>query len=385
MNNSTLINSCRFCGSQGLTRYLDLGEMPLVNNLLDLPDEPHERYPLTVCLCNYCGMSFIDRVVNPELLYRNYCYRSSMSQTFIRHCQELAWEIDEARRFIVEIASNDGTFLSQVAHSKKLGVEPARNLAAISRQKGIWTIPEFFNLEVARQIIKDHGCADYVVAMNVFAHVHDVVDFISNINKILKPDGVLIIEVPWVKDTVNNNDSGQIYHEHLSYVSIKGMRKFLGKMDMSISNIKYFPEMHGGSLRFYIKKGMGSNNAVTLDDGIIHYDTYQSRVDKVRDNLLNYLRDEKIVGLGAAAKGCILCNYCHLEKNMLTIYDNTPEKQGKYQPGTRIPIRPMEEIARVEEQILILPHNFKDEIIFNVRKLNPRARFIVAVPELEVI
>jgi SAM-dependent methyltransferase len=308
-----------------------------------------------------------------------------MSQTFIRHCQELAWEIDEARRFIVEIASNDGTFLSQVAHSKKLGVEPARNLAAISRQKGIWTIPEFFNLEVARQIIKDHGCADYVVAMNVFAHVHDVVDFISNINKILKPDGVLIIEVPWVKDTVNNNDSGQIYHEHLSYVSIKGMRKFLGKMDMSISNIKYFPEMHGGSLRFYIKKGMGSNNAVTLDDGIIHYDTYQSRVDKVRDNLLNYLRDEKIVGLGAAAKGCILCNYCHLEKNMLTIYDNTPEKQGKYQPGTRIPIRPMEEIARVEEQILILPHNFKDEIIFNVRKLNPRARFIVAVPELEVI
>jgi len=382
--NARLINSCRFCGSPDNTRYLDLGEIPLVNNLLNSPDEPEERYPLRVHLCNDCGMSFIDCVVNPEVLYRDYCYRSSMSRTFIRHCKELAREIDEAGKFIVEIASNDGTFLGQVEKSTRLGVEPARNLAAIAQANGIPTIPEFFDFQVANQIIEGRGCADYVVAMNVFAHVDDAAGFILNINRLLKPEGVLIIEVPWIRDTVNNNDSGQIYHEHLSYVSIKGMSIFLDTMDMGIHLIKYFPDIHGGSLRFYIKKGRGYK-ADPLEDGEIHYETYQARVDKVRDILLQYLKDEKIVGIGAAAKGCILCNYCHLENNMIAIFDNTPEKQGKHQPGTRIPILPMEDIAGVREKILILPHNFKDEIIANVRKLNPDARFIVAVPELEEI
>jgi SAM-dependent methyltransferase len=358
--------------------------MPLVNNLLTSPHEPEERYPLRVHLCHGCGMSFIDCVVDPEVLYRDYCYRSSMSRTFIRHCQELAEEIDAANKFIVEIASNDGTFLSQVEHSARLGVEPARNLAALAQAQGIPTIPEFFDAVVARQIIADRGPADYVVAMNVFAHVDDASGFIASINQLLKPEGVLIIEVPWVKDAVNNNDSGQIYHEHLSYISIKGIGKFLDTMDMGIDNIKYFPEIHGGSLRFYIKKGKG-HKAGLIEDGEIHYDTYQARVDNVRDNLLLYLKNEKIVGIGAAAKGCILCNYCHLENNMIAIYDNTPEKQGKYQPGTHIPILPMAEIAGVKEKILILPHNFKDEIIHNVRKLNPEARFLVAVPELEEI
>jgi len=385
MDNANIIKSCRFCGSGDITNYLDLGEMPLVNNLFNSPDEAHEKYPLRVFLCNNCRMSFIDCVVNPEVLYRNYCYRSGMSKTFIHHCKELASEIDESDKFILEIASNDGTFLSQIDKSKKLGVEPARNLATIAQSKGIPTIPEFFNFEVADQIIDSYGQADYLVAMNVFAHIDDVTGFISNIKRLLKPSGVLIVEVPWVMDTVNNNDSGQIYHEHLSYISIGGMRKFLYEMNIQIANIKYFPEMHGGSLRFYIKHGRRHDVDTTIEDGEIDYDNYQARVDKVRDDLLNYLKKERIVGIGAAAKGCILCNYCHLENNMIAIYDNTPEKQGKYQPGTKIPILPMEEIAKVKEKILILPHNFKYEIIKNVRKLNPDARFIVAVPKLEEI
>ncbi|AEB09712.1 Methyltransferase domain protein [Desulfobacca acetoxidans DSM 11109] len=383
MEHAKTIENCRFCGSPQKTMYLNLGEMPLVNNLSSSPDEEVERYPLRVFLCHDCGMSFIDCVVDPEYLFRTYCYRSGMSGTFVRHCRELARQIDAKGRFVIEIASNDGTFLHQMAKSRRLGIEPAQNLAELSQAEGITVIPEFFTAETAEKVLKEYGWADYIVAMNVFAHVHDVTGFISNAKKLLKKDGVLIIEAPWVRDTVNNNDSGQIYHEHLSYISIRGMKKFLRRMDMSIYQIKYFPDMHGGSLRFYLKQGEQQKIDVGLDDGIICYDTYQQRIDRVRDDLSAYLKDEKIVGVGAAAKGCILCNYCHLENNVLAIYDNTPEKWGKYQPGTKIPILPQEEISSVRERILILPHNFKNEIRRNIRKLNPQARFIVAVPTIE--
>ena len=410
------IYECRFCGSKDLWTFLDLGMMPLVNNLLNTKDEVHELYPLAVKNCRNCLMSQLSISIDPNVLYKNYLYRSEMSKEFKVHCEELSKEIVYKHlptdAFVIDIASNDGTFLKTLKEKnddiyaldmwhacdslKVLGVDPAENLCKIAESKGIATCNRLFDYETALNIRASDGEADVITVQNCFAHVNDIWNFMHGIKQLLKPEGTFIVEVPWAGDLVENCLFGQCYHEHLSYITVKGMYLFLEKFDMHIENIKYFTSIHGGSIRFYIKHGrkygdvsnlFTLHNCISREDFLFRLDNLMGvsyRAGKGRIDL-DYHEMKNFVGVGAAAKGTILANFYNLKDRMKVIYDSTPEKHFKYQPGTRIEIRPFEELKDESRDILILPDNWKNEIYKNIRKINQKSKIVVVVPNYEVM
>lgn len=265
-----IIDKCRFCNSYSLQKYLDLGNMPLVNNLLTSLDELdiNNVAPLRVFWCNDCGMSQLDCIVDPEDMFSNYYYRSGMSKHFKDHCEKLADELELAEnglqsKFIIDIASNDGTLLSKFFQFKKLGIEPATNLAQIANDAGINTYNAFFGYETALDVSMKHGQADYITAQNVFAHVPEPYDFMHGVKRLLKEDGALIIEAPWVVDMISNLEFDTVYHEHISYISVTGMNNFVKRFNMHIEKIKYFKDVHGGTIRYYIKNNTKQNSCIS--------------------------------------------------------------------------------------------------------------------------
>ncbi len=388
MSDYKVIDKCRFCNSQDLKLVLDLGLMPSVNCLLDTPDQEHNLYPLKMFRCNNCTIFQLDTVVSPEILYSKYNFRSGMSMTFKNHCYHLAKKIElitKPESLIVDIASNDGTMLSMIDR-KVLGVEPASNLCEIMNSINIPNINKFFNYETALDIATKQE-ADIIIAQNVFAHVDNIHDFLHGVYRLLKPKGTFIVEVPWSVPTINNASFGQVYHEHLSYITIQGMALFLNKFHMYINYTEYFSNIHDGTMRFWIKKGNKewSETDHYLNPECINYDDFQSKVDKIKSDLLALVGNEKVSGVCASAKGNILMNYCGLADKVDCIYDSTPEKVGKYTPGTRTKILPFEEIANCKNKILILSPNWQDEVIKNVRMLNPNAKFITTNPTVKEI
>lgn len=426
MEDFKVIEKCRFCNHPNLMQILDLGDMPLVNNLLDSLDQECKKYPLKVFHCPNCTMSQLNVVVNPEILYSNYLYRSGMSQGFKDHCFGLMCEIVSAPENLIKssgiiiysIAENDGTFLEQFKdcpHVFGVGIEPASNLCGIATSKNIEMVNKFFSYQTAMDCSVKYGKADYIVAQNVFAHVHDIHHFMHGIKYLLNQDGTFIVEAPWAGDFIKNADLSSCYHEHLSYLSVQGMCKFVKQFDMVVDKIKYFQYMHTGTIRYYIKyKGKQDVSNLWEIENAIHrereyfewttsaewpYPEYslQIRANKIKEDIFNevvmknalkskYNIEDQVVGIGAAAKATILCNFCNLMfPSIQCCFDNTPEKIGKFLPGTKIEIRPFEELKDDPRRMLIFPYNVKDEIITNVRKLNPNSKFIVAVPKLEIL
>jgi len=403
---------CRFCKAPLYHSFVDLGVTPLCQTHITAEQlnamEPF--YPLHALVCAECFLVQLDEYVAPDDIFSEYAYFSSYSDSWLRHAADYCAMIADRRgldpdSLVVELASNDGYLLRNFVSAgiPCIGIEPAANVAEAARARGIRTITEFFGAETAERVRTEHAAADLIVGNNVLAHVPDINDFVAGIGILLSPDGAVTMEFPHLLRLIAENQFDTIYHEHFSYLSLLTVTEIFRRHGMSIFDVEELPT-HGGSLRIYAahegREEISDRVRQLLDvergaglDGLEGYSDFQPRVDAVKRDLLEFLIEAKragktVVGYGAPGKGNTLLNYCGIGRDFLDYtVDRNPYKQGKYTPGSRIPILAPEHIDETRpDYVLILPWNLRDEIVTaNSRVLDWGGRFVVPIPQLEVI
>ncbi len=403
--------ACRSCGKAGLRVFLSLGELPASDGLL----APHQwdraepRWPLDVAFCPACTLVQILETVPPEQLFgEGYRYFSSFTDRIVRHAADnVAARLAERRlgadSLVVELASNDGYLLKhyQAAGVPVLGVDPAPGPAAEAIRQGVPTLRAFFGLDLARELAAQGRRADVVHANNVLAHVAGTNDFVAGIAALLKPDGVAVIEAPYVRELIDHGEFDTIYHEHLCYFSVSALMPLFRRHGLHLNRVERI-DIHGGSLRLFVEPFEQPQDSV-LDllaeerrvgvDRFDYYAGFGRRVLHIRQALGAMLRSLKaegrrLVGYGAAAKGTILLNYVGIGPELLDyVVDRNTHKQGCRVPGVRLPIEaPGRILADQPDYVLILPWNFKDEIIGQQAEYARRGgRFIVPIPEPAIL
>lgn len=404
--------SCRVCKSSNLVKVLDLGGMPPANAFLKKEDlkKPEKKFPLVVYFCKTCGLLQLLDVVNPEALFRQYCYLTSTSKPLADHFVGLGKDL--TKRFIkskndlvIDIGGNDAVLLESVKNiCRVLNIEPAKNVAVVSRKKGVETICEFFNYNLAKRILKKYGPAKVLIASNVFAHIDNLDDVLNGVGVLLDKDGVFIVETHWVANLLGMAGAGgfdQIYHEHLSYFSLSVLEKLFNRYGFKIFDSRLIP-IHGQSLQAYAGKNRKTSKSVSAilkkekKLGLDTIGTYSSFAKKVAENknglkgLLLKLKkqNKKIVGYGAAAKGNTLLNYFQISNKILDfIVDDSLLKQGLYTPGTHIPIFPREKLKEAgPSHILLLAWNYAAAILEKEKGLKKEGvKFILPVPKIKII
>ena len=402
---------CRSCGSTQLSIFLSLGDLPLSDGFLEarqlVDNEP--RYPLDVAFCATCSLVQILETVPPEELFgADYPYFSSFTDTLLRHSEANVKERIAERKLgsgslVVELASNDGYLLQyyKAGGVPVLGIDPAPGPVAAARAKGIDTLEAFFGVEFAKKLAADGRRADVIHANNVLAHVADTNGFVEGIATLLKDDGVAVIECPYVKDLIEHGEFDTIYHEHLCYFSVTALRALFSRHGLYIARVVPL-SIHGGSLRVFVEKQnrpeqsvhdyIESEQRLGLDR-LDYYADFSNRVSQIRtelNELLQGLKEKKarIVGYGAAAKGTIMLNYVGIGQETLDfVVDRNIHKQGRFIPGVRLPIAAPERVlAEQPDYVLILPWNFKDEIMAQQAEYRRRGgKFIVPVPRPTII
>lgn len=401
---------CRCCGSDKLTTYLDLGLMPMANNLesTSLAARNKDRFPLQVMLCEECGLSQLSVVVDPEKLFSYYTYRSGVNQGYIEHCKDMVFDVGRKYElnkdsFHIDIAGNDGTLLKTFhtyLYHKTLNVDPASNLTAIAEAQGIPSISDFWSIDIAN---KYEGQADLITATNVFAHLDDIQGFITACRIALKDEGVLVIENPYLIDFIENTEFDTVYFEHVTYWSLRPMMRLAHSLGMKVIGCDKF-SIHGGTMRYTLAKEESSHiptkwvdEALYLEvkkgyDKLETYQDWSSQVDKVATDFANNLIDLKkkgysIAAFAASAKGNTLLNYAGINTDIIDfIADETPEKIGKFSPGTGIPIVNKYEIEKQKpDYIVILSWNFRIELIEKIRKHGYKGKFIIPIPSFEIV
>lgn len=402
---------CRSCGSQDLSIFLSLGDLPLSDGFLEarqlIDNEP--RYPLDVAFCASCSLVQILETVPPEELFgADYPYFSSFTDTLLRHSEANVKERIAERKLskdslVVELASNDGYLLQyyQAGGVPVLGIDPAPGPVAAARQKGIETLEAFFGIELAQKLAAQGRRADVIHANNVLAHVADTNGFVAGIAALLKDTGVAVIECPYVKDLIDHGEFDTIYHEHLCYFSVTALSALFNRHGLYITRVVPLA-IHGGSLRVFVEKKSAPEQSVREYlaseqklgmDKLDYYADFSNRVSQIRtelNGLLQGLKERKarIVGYGAAAKGTIMLNYVGIGQETLDfVVDRNTHKQGRYIPGVRLPIAAPERVlAEQPDYVLILPWNFKDEIMAQQAEYRRRGgKFIVPVPRPTII
>ncbi len=407
------IKQCRICKSLDIQRFLPLGNIPLPNGFLSKKDivKPDPKYPLNAGLCNNCGLVQLMEVVSPEEMFKNYVYIPSSSKTRMNNFENIAREaIDmyhlKPPSLIIDIGSNDGSLLSyfKALSYNTLGIDPATNLAKIAELNGIRTINNYISVPLAKKIRKIHGPAKIVTATNVVAHINDLDDLLEAVALLLDQEGVFICEFPYLLDLIEKNQFDTIYHEHLSYFSIKPLLRLLNNSKLKLIQVKR-TSIDGGSLRVYISKKT-STHPISKDiikmlnneikNGLYNKNTYIDFSDRVRKLCQKLKKTIKIIkkkgktiaGYGAAAKGNILLNYSGIDHTLIDfIVDSTPYKQGLYTPGTHIPIMPETEIVKQKpDYVLILAWNFVKEIMNKQTKYHKSGgKFIIPVPAVTIV
>jgi dTDP-4-dehydrorhamnose reductase len=404
---------CRVCGSKNMTKYLDLGLMPLANNLepTALLAKASPRFPLQVMFCHDCSLSQLSVVIDPEKMFSHYTYRSSVNGPYVDHCKRMAIDLKEMygltdQSFHIDIAGNDGTLLKEfksVVGGKVLNVDPANNLIAIAEAQGIPSVADFWGLEVAEKIVSVHGKADLITATNVFAHLDNVTEFISACNVALASDGILVVENPYLVDFIENMEYDTLYFEHVTVWSLMPLMSLCASVGMRIISCEK-QNIHGGTMRYTIVKKASSHtigqsviNAASVEqnEGFTLFDKYKNwslgvneNIKTLQENLLNLKRSGKIIAaFGASAKGSTLLNYGGFNTDIIDyIADETPEKLGKYTPGAGIPVVHPQKILKTNpDYIIILAWNFTDAIVKKVRDMGYKGKFIVPIPAYKII
>lgn len=405
------IKSCRGCGSERLQRVVSLGTLPLSDGFLrsDQLDQAEPRFPLDVAFCLDCTLVQIEYTVAPEVLFgADYPYFSSVSETVVDNARaNIAARLAEhhlgPKSLVVEIASNDGYLLQFYREHgiPVLGIDPAPGPAAEAQRRGIETLVAFFGRELARRLAAEGRAADIVHANNVLGHVADTGGFVEGLGMLLKPDGVAVIEVPYVRDLVEKVAFDTIYHEHLCYFSVHSAMALFRRYGLVLKRVERIP-IHGGSLRLFVTAGGAADASVEQmlaeerAAGLDRFDFYAGfarRVAALSDALVTLLQQLKaegarIVGYGAAAKGTILLNVCGIDGRLLDyVVDRNPWKCGRFVPGVRLPIRAVAEIERdPPDVLLILPWNITDEIVRQQAAFRARGgRFVIPVPEPRIL
>jgi 2-polyprenyl-3-methyl-5-hydroxy-6-metoxy-1,4-benzoquinol methylase len=405
---------CLFCTSPLTQTFVDLGMSPLCESYItrEQLNQREAFYPLHVRVCDQCFLVQLQKYVSPEDIFTEYAYFSSFSDTWLAHAGDYVDMIVERLKLsstsmVVELASNDGYLLQNFVKKgiPALGVEPAANVAKVAVEKGVPTLVIFFGCKAAEKMVVSGKKADLVIGNNVLAQVPDLNDFVGGISILLKPQGVATLEFPHLVKLMEQNQFDTIYHEHFSYFTLISVEKIFAAHGLTLFDVEELPT-HGGSLRIYAHHANDTSKPVSerfvdlrnreLAAGLDRMNTYSSFAEQVKAtkrNLLEFLiqarrSGSKIVGYGAPGKGNTLLNYCGIRTDFLDFtVDRNPYKQGKFLPGTHIPIFPVEKIDEARpDYLLILPWNFKDEIIRQMARIRSwGGKFVVPIPNVQVI
>ncbi|MGA8148090.1 MAG: class I SAM-dependent methyltransferase [Gallionellaceae bacterium] len=406
--------NCRHCNAPLEHVFLDLGFAPPSNAYLSAADlkKPERYYPLKLYVCAHCWLvQTEDYAQADELFSHDYAYFSSVSQSWLDHAARYAQMITarlglNKESFVIEVAANDGYLLKNfvAAGIPCLGIEPTASTAAAAESLGIPILREFFGLALARRLVAEGKQADLIAGNNVYAHVPDINDFTAGLKAALKPGGVITLEFPHLMRLIEHTQFDTVYHEHFSYLSLYTASRIFSDAGLRVFDVEELPT-HGGSLRIY---GCHADDARATSDAVknLHdeetrrglrdlavYRDFQPRADRVKNDLVAFLIEQKRAGrsvaaYGAAAKGNTLLNYAGIKPDLLPyVCDAAPSKQGKYLPGSHIPILPPSVLRELKpDTVLILPWNIADEVMAQqscVREWG--GRFAVAVPELKII
>lgn len=404
---------CRHCGSPLKYPFLDLGSSPPSNAYLSLDEinKPELYYPLKLMVCSNCWLVQTIDYVRPEKLFTSdYAYFSSTSSYWLEHAACYAENIIKRlnlneNSYVIEVASNDGYLLKNFldADIPCLGIEPTSNTAQAAERLGIPVLREFFSEEIGKKLADNSQMADLIIGNNVYGHVPDINDFTAGLKAALKPGGTITLEFPHLMKLIENTLFDTVYHEHFSYLSLHSVQSIFTKCGLRIFDVEELPT-HGGSLRVYgchinDSRPMSKSINMILDEekrhGLCNLSTYlhfQQRSDQIKDDLLTFLIQEKRAGkkvaaYGAAAKGNTILNYAGVKPDLLPyVCDAAPSKQGKYLPGSHIPILHPDVLKEYKPDIvLIIPWNIVDEVVCQLDYIREWGGvFAVAVPYLKV-
>lgn len=397
---------CRVSGVQGLVPILDLGDMPHADGLLtrEALSRPEPKWPLELAFSPESKLVQITETVDPTILFgADYPYFSSFSDAWLKHCRDNAVNLIKSRHlnkssFVVELASNDGYMLKNFVEAgiPVQGIDPAPGPAAAATKIGVPTICDFFTLDMAKRMAKEGKRADVVIGNNVMAHVADTNGFVQGICEILKDDGTTSIEAPYVKDMIEHGEFDTIYHQHLCYFSVLSADYLFRRNGLFLNHVEWLPT-HGGSVRYYagrrenvqdsVKRMLAEERDLGMDKPG-YYRGFATMVRNLGLTMRSILADIKrqgksIAAYGAAAKGAIMLNYLGADTRQIDfVVDKNIHKQGRHMPGVHIPIlAPEELVKRQPDYCLILPWNFKDEIMQQQAEYRRKGgRFIVPVP-----
>jgi len=409
----TAEEACRSCGAQPLHEVLSLGATPLANALLRADDltRPERKIPLTLCLCEACSLVQLRETVDPAVMFSDYLYFSSFSDTMLAHAQAIVERTIESERLgaeslVVEIASNDGYLLQyyQRRGIPVLGIEPAANIADVAvRERGIPTRVDFFSAALAASLRAEGLRASVVHANNVFAHVPDTNGFMRGLATILADDGVAIVEAPYVRTMLDQREFDTIYHEHVFYFSLTAVDRLARRHGMVVADVEELG-IHGGSLRFFLRPAKGAKPSARVQelleeeqrwgvDDRATYDAFGDDVKALRESLRTLLTDLKsrgrrLAAYGASAKGSTLLNFFGIGRDLLDfVVDRSTVKQGRYTPGTHLLIRPVDALSQERpDYVLLLTWNFRDEILGQQESFRRAGgKFIIPIPEPTVV
>ncbi len=408
-----MMPNCRFCNAPLAHVFCDLGRSPLSNAYRTQAEleSPEPFYPLRAYVCSECFLVQLEQFEAAENIFSDYAYLSSYSESWLDHCRRYVEEIQselklDADNLIVELASNDGYLLQYFKQHDVpvLGIEPAQNVAEIARGKGVPTRCAFFSVETASAMVAEGLSPDLLIGNNVLAHVPDLNNFVSGMQTVLREGGTITMEFPHLLRLIAENQFDTIYHEHFSYFSLTTAERVFAKHGLRIYDVKEL-STHGGSLRVYAchaddpRSTEPETARVRREEeaaGLMQMNTYTKfshAAEQTTQELLEFLPTAKndgksVAAYGAPAKGNTLLNYCGVRSDLVSYtVDRNPTKQGRFLPGSHIPVYPPEELERnTPDYILLLPWNIKEEILTQNQALVKKgARFVVPIPNVEVL
>lgn len=404
---------CRSCGAELEQTFVDLGMSPLCESYPAAGDFNRGEiyYPLHVYVCSECFLVQLEELESGENIFSDYAYFSSYSDSWLRHCEKYCSRMIDrlglnGDSFVVEVASNDGYLLQYFVNRgiPVLGIEPATNVAEAALAKNVPTMVRFFGSQLALDLAREGRCADLIAGNNVLAQVPDLNDFVAGLALLLKPEGVLTLEFPHLLRLIERNEFDTIYHEHYSYFSLLTTVRILEKHGLRVFDVEELAS-HGGSLRVFACRAVSASHVVNanvtrvLDEeagaGLDHaagYDGFGGKVRQTKFALLDFLltaakEGKTVAGYGAPGKSATLLHYCGIGRDLIAYtVDRSPHKQGRFLPGSHIPIYHPDHIRQTKpDYVVILPWNLKDEIMQQLEYIREwGGRFVVPIPELTI-